>query len=1004
VTAEVDARRAGATPLAGQVRAQPSMTASSPNQRGLPRLAVDLTARRQAGTSFVRERVLNLSTEGLLLMSKSQLTVGASERLVLKAPDQSVEVTLDAEVVRVQSAETHGEFMVGLQFAHTDPKTAAQLELLLIKLLATHDGQRSGLRFSTRAPAFWRSAGAGALQKVTLVDLSLNGALIAGPDVPPSGARGLLSLDVKESGPGELVAVPASVIWVRSDRHEGQCGLSFDGGPAAAEFVARVVRELLFSPSGDSSAGPDGTRAAGSTVGGFELGEIVARGRHCMIYRAKALEGPLAGQSVALRQLHGSPEKVQAFSRRFHSAVQCSLKVGRCEMVEAHLSLTEADEAWLATEWVEGWSLERIIRAFARWSVLPPVQPIVSIALEVLSLMQRCHAVSPQPIVHADLRPSSILIRDDGCVKVGDFGGVVAAWQADRLPYLAPELAVGTSVATPQTDIYQLGVVLYEALTGSVPFKVAAPRLPGVVARGPVPPSRLNPRIPTALERMLLAALQVSPANRPTGVASVLQLLSSVQGATGKEGQQARAALLAEARQRGAGSSTYEIIKPAEAEPPAPPPTPPTPRRAPAPFAKARSVAAEPPPSPQRAPAASPKAPPAAAAPPTTPPRVPAAPPKVGPVAAEPPVEQKPSAPVPTISMRAVDPERTPAPPRPATPPRPASPPRPPPLPLKPLFTGAVVGGYTMLGKLAAGGMAEVWVAAGKSGGPAAIVAFKALLGSMAQATEVVQMFLTEARIAALLHHPAVVQIFDVGLENGRPFMAMEYVPGRTVAEISAALARKAGLFPERIAAHIIAECCRGLQAAHTLCDATGQPLHLVHRDVTQKNILLGYEGAVKLLDFGIAQTRLTAKGTAPGALRGTVPFVAPEQILGQTATLAADLFALGVNLYAMLAGRLPFDGDGDPQVMMAILEEEPVRPSTVRPDVDPELERIALTALSKSVSDRYSDAAAMAADLDAYLATHPVSPSHLISFMDALFPSGVDPMRTRFEAALTGL
>src|SRR5262249_5219228 len=144
------------------VRAQPSMTASSANQRGLPRLAVDLIALRQAGTSVVRERVLNLSTEGLLLMSKSQLTVGAPERLVLKAPDQSVEVTLDAEVVRVQSAETHGEFMVGVQFAHADPKTAAQLELLLIKLLATHDGQRSGLRFSARTPAFWRSAGPGA--------------------------------------------------------------------------------------------------------------------------------------------------------------------------------------------------------------------------------------------------------------------------------------------------------------------------------------------------------------------------------------------------------------------------------------------------------------------------------------------------------------------------------------------------------------------------------------------------------------------------------------------------------------------------------------------------------------------------------------------------------------------------------------------------------------------------------------------------------------------------
>src|SRR5262245_24036371 len=201
------------------------------------------------------------------------------------------------------------------------------------------------------------------------------------------------------------------------------------------------------------------------------------------------------------------------------------------------------------------------------------------------------------------------------------------------------------------------------------------------------------------------------------------------------------------------------------------------------------------------------------------------------------------------------------------------------------------VGSFEIVGHLATGGMAEILL--GRASGPSGferIAVIKRVLPHLASEPRFAQMFLDEARIAALIRHPNVVQIHELACEGDQLFIVMEYLEGESVAGLLRRLIAQQTRLPPALAAHIVAEACCGLHAAHELVDHSGRPLGVVHRDVSPQNIFVTYDGAVKVLDFGIAVARDRVTKTETGQLKGKFEYMAPEQCLGKALDRRADL------------------------------------------------------------------------------------------------------------------
>jgi serine/threonine protein kinase len=279
----------------------------------------------------------------------------------------------------------------------------------------------------------------------------------------------------------------------------------------------------------------------------------------------------------------------------------------------------------------------------------------------------------------------------------------------------------------------------------------------------------------------------------------------------------------------------------------------------------------------------------------------------------------------------------------------------------------ARLGGYQLMAKLAVGGMAEVYLARhGELAGFRTLVVVKKVLPHLASHPEFITMFLDEARIASLLDHPNVVRIIEVGHADEEFFLAMELVQGKPLSSlIRRAMDRKEPL-PPKIAAWIVAQAAAGLHHAHELTDASGQLLHLVHRDVSPQNILISFEGAVKVIDFGIARALGRLTDTAAGQIKGKFAYMAPEHGTGQEIGSWTDIFALGVVLWESLCGRRLFARQSDMATMRAILEEPIPRPSTLV-KTPPGLEAIAMRALARDPRDRFESAQKMREALERY-------------------------------------
>jgi serine/threonine-protein kinase len=320
------------------------------------------------------------------------------------------------------------------------------------------------------------------------------------------------------------------------------------------------------------------------------------------------------------------------------------------------------------------------------------------------------------------------------------------------------------------------------------------------------------------------------------------------------------------------------------------------------------------------------------------------------------------------------------------------------------LKPGTRLGRYELLLAIAKGGMARVW-AARQHGqrGFSKTVAIKTILPHLAEEPEFERMFLDEARIAALVHHPNVCEIYELGEEGRVLYLAMEWVNGESLVHILRSSGKMAPMEP-RLCARIFADACAGLHAAHQLTDDSGRPMNVVHRDISPHNILISADGNVKVADFGVAKALgQMHSATQAGQVKGKIAYMSPEQIAGTgTADRRIDIFAMGVSLYEATTGRRPYTGEGDPQVMHAILAGQYTPPSRIIRGYPPELEQIVHTAMAQDPTRRYPTAERMRMALEEYLARSGpiVTQSNVGLFVQQRVGNVLDRRRDRIRAA----
>jgi serine/threonine-protein kinase len=309
------------------------------------------------------------------------------------------------------------------------------------------------------------------------------------------------------------------------------------------------------------------------------------------------------------------------------------------------------------------------------------------------------------------------------------------------------------------------------------------------------------------------------------------------------------------------------------------------------------------------------------------------------------------------------------------------------------------VGKYQLVSKLATGGMAEVFLA--KAAGPMGFektLVLKRILPHMAEEEAFIEMFLAEARLAAQLNHPNIVQIFDFGEADDTYYLAMEYIDGPNL-RVLAKRARSAGVpLPPALCAKIISHACEGLAFAHAFLDPeTGEPMGLIHRDISPDNIMVSRQGAVKVVDFGIAKAAGSANKTQTGVVKGKLSYMPPEQLQSKSLDKRVDVYALGVVLYEMLTGQKPFDATTDVSIMQAIMFEDLIPVGQRRPDVPEALQQILERALAKVREQRYPDCHAFQADLERFVMStgEPVGAYQLSQFIKQFTGEAGAPMPT---------
>jgi serine/threonine-protein kinase len=319
---------------------------------------------------------------------------------------------------------------------------------------------------------------------------------------------------------------------------------------------------------------------------------------------------------------------------------------------------------------------------------------------------------------------------------------------------------------------------------------------------------------------------------------------------------------------------------------------------------------------------------------------------------------------------------------------------------------GRRFGDYNICFEIACGGMATVYLASTTNpAAPRRFAALKVIHRHLAAEQNFIQMFLDEAMISSMIHHPNVCRVFDFDEVDGHHYLAMEYLVGESLSTLFRRTLRtpphEALALAERYAA-IMADACNGLHAAHELRDSSGTSLNIVHRDISPENIFLTYDGVVKVVDFGLAIAENQTHTTRAGILRGKFGYIAPEVVFGARPDRRADVWSLGVVLWELLTGRRLFRRDSDAETLRAVTDTPIFPASQIRPGLPPELDAIVMRALARNPEERYATARQLGGDLIRFLSRRraKVGLVDLGEWLTELFPSELRRKRQLLEMA----
>jgi len=286
---------------------------------------------------------------------------------------------------------------------------------------------------------------------------------------------------------------------------------------------------------------------------------------------------------------------------------------------------------------------------------------------------------------------------------------------------------------------------------------------------------------------------------------------------------------------------------------------------------------------------------------------------------------------------------------------------------------GKVIGRYVLYDEIAAGGMATVHL--GRLLGAAGFtrtVAIKRLHAGLVRDQDFSTMFMDEARLAARIRHPNVVSVLDVVHEQGELFLVMDYVQGESLARLWREV--RPGTLPTRVGMTAIAGVLHGLHAAHEATTEHGEPLGIVHRDVSPQNVMIGIDGVARVLDFGVAKAANRVQTTKEGTVKGKISYMAPEQLLSEDVDRRADIYAAAVVAWEVLTGERLFDGENQGRIVRKILDEEVPPPSAKVPGLSPGLDQVVMKGLEKAAKNRWQTAREFASALERALPTAPLT------------------------------
>ncbi|HSP79314.1 MAG TPA: protein kinase, partial [Myxococcaceae bacterium] len=303
--------------------------------------------------------------------------------------------------------------------------------------------------------------------------------------------------------------------------------------------------------------------------------------------------------------------------------------------------------------------------------------------------------------------------------------------------------------------------------------------------------------------------------------------------------------------------------------------------------------------------------------------------------------------------------------------------------------------------RLSVGGMAELFLAfTAGPGGFRKFVALKQILPDVQKSDEFVRMFLDEARITAAFSHANIGQVFDLGEEDGELYLALEFLSGQNLEQISQAALQRQHRLPTGFAARVVRDVCLALHYAHHFTDPTGRPVPVVHRDVSQKNVMVTYDGNVKVIDFGIAKVRGRIGRTQVGMVRGTTGYMSPEQVHGFEVDGRSDLFCAGILLHELLCGRRLFHGPNEHDVMLKIAQVDVTPPAELEPRVPRALSDVVMRALARSPSERFGSGREMARALEAACGAEFFHEEQMAVVMRQLFQEKIQQTRALLERA----